>query len=63
MKSQRNFRFTSKDRKQSLIVGAAVGVGADGLERARALIKAGCDFIVVDTAHGHSEAVIEVVKN
>tara|TARA_A100001388_G_C28739642_1_gene486129 strand:- start:37 stop:1497 length:1461 start_codon:yes stop_codon:yes gene_type:complete len=56
------FPFASKDRKQSLIVGAAVGVGADGLERARALIKAGCDFIVVDTAHGHSEAVIEVVK-
>ena len=56
------FPFASKDKKQSLIVGAAVGVGVDGLERARALIKAGCDFIVVDTAHGHSEAVIEVVK-
>ncbi len=56
------FPFASKDKKQSLIVGAAVGVGADGLERARALIKAGCDFIVVDTAHGHSEAVIEIVK-
>ena len=56
------FPFASKDKKQSLIVGAAVGVGADGLERAKALIKAGCDFIVVDTAHGHSEAVIEVVK-
>ena len=56
------FPFASKDKKQSLIVGAAVGVGADGLERAKALIKAGCDFIVVDTAHGHSEAVIDVVK-
>ena len=56
------FPFASKDKKQSLIVGAAVGVGADGLERAKALIKAGCDFIVVDTAHGHSEAVIEIVK-
>ena len=56
------FPFASKDKKQSLIVGAAVGVAADGLERAKALIKAGCDFIVVDTAHGHSEAVIEVVK-
>ena len=56
------FPFASKDKKQSLIVGAAVGVGSDGLERAKALIKAGCDFIVVDTAHGHSEAVIEVVK-
>ena len=56
------FPFASKDKKQSLIVGAAVGVGADGLERAKALIKAGCDFIVVDTAHGHSDAVIDVVK-
>ena len=56
------FPFASKDKKQSLIVGAAVGVGADGLERAKALIKAGCDFIVVDTAHGHSESVIDVVK-
>ena len=56
------FPFASKDKKQSLIVGAAVGVGADGLERAKALIKAGCDFVVVDTAHGHSESVIDVVK-
>ena len=56
------FPFASKDKKQSLIVGAAVGAGAGGLERAKALIKAGCDFIVVDTAHGHSESVIDVVK-
>jgi len=56
------FPFASKDKKQSLIVGAAVGVGADELERAKALIKAGCDFIVVDTAHGHSQAVIDIVK-
>ncbi len=56
------FPFSSKDKKQSLIVGAAVGVGDDGFERAKALIKAECDFIVVDTAHGHSQAVINIVK-
>ena len=56
------FPFASKDKKQSLIVGAAVGVGPDGLERAKALIEAECDFIVVDTAHGHSQAVIDIVK-
>ena len=56
------FPFSSKDKKQSLIVGAAVGVGPDGLERAKALIEAECDFIVVDTAHGHSQAVIDIVK-
>ena len=56
------FPFASKDKKQSLIVGAAVGVGADGLNRAKALIKAECDFIVVDTAHGHSQSVIDIVK-
>ncbi len=56
------FPYASKDKKQSLIVGAAVGVGKDGYDRAIALIKAGCDFIVIDTAHGHSKAVIEAVK-
>ena len=55
------FPFASKDKKKSLIVGAAVGVGPDGLERAKALIEAECDFIVVDTAHGHSKGVGEVV--
>jgi IMP dehydrogenase len=42
-------------------VAAAVGVGADRAERVAALIEAGCDFIVVDTAHGHSAMVIEAV--
>ena len=57
------FPFASKDKKKSLIVGAAVGVGKDGYNRATALINAGCDFIVIDTAHGHSEPVIDTVKN
>ena len=56
------FPFASKDKKKSLIVGAAIGVGQDGFDRAIALINSGCDFLVVDTAHGHSQAVIDTVK-
>ncbi len=44
-----------------LRVGAAVGVGADREERVDALIKAGCDVITIDTAHGHSQGVIDAV--
>ena len=44
-----------------LLVGAAVGVGDDGFERAEALIESGVDVIVVDTAHGHHRAVLEAI--
>ena len=50
-----------KDEKGRLRVGAATGVGPDGLERAEALIDAGVDLVVVDTAHGHSRGVIDAV--
>ena len=53
---------SSKDNKGRLIVGAAVGVGDEAIKRAEALIDAGVDILVVDTAHGHSEKVIEAVK-
>lgn len=52
----------TKDSAQRLIVGAAVGVGSAAIERAEALVAAGVDFIVVDTAHGHSKSVIDTVK-
>jgi len=45
----------------NLHVGAAVGVGDDGFERAQALIDVGVDVIVVDTAHGHHRAVLEAI--
>lgn len=45
-----------------LIVGAAVGVGDDGFARAQALIDAGVDVVVVDTAHGHHRAVLEAIE-
>ncbi|WP_330174074.1 IMP dehydrogenase [Streptomyces sp. NBC_01498] len=52
----------AKDGEGRLIVGAAVGVAGDAYERAQALIEAGVDFIVVDTAHGHSRLVGDMVS-
>jgi IMP dehydrogenase len=52
----------TKDERGRLRVGAAVGVGPDAVERAEALVAAGVDVLVVDTAHGHSRGVIEMVR-
>ena len=52
----------TKDDQGRLQVGAAVGVGTDALERAAALVDAEVDVLVVDTAHGHSHGVLEVVR-
>jgi len=52
-----------KDENGRLRVAGAVGVGEDGLERASALLDAGCDVIVIDTAHGHSVGVLKAVDN
>ncbi|MFK0210058.1 IMP dehydrogenase [Streptomyces sp. NPDC090298] len=51
----------AKDKEGRLLVGAAVGVAGDAYERAQALIEVGVDFIVVDTAHGHSRLVGDMV--
>ena len=58
----RQYPNSAKDERGRLRVGAAVGVTVDTMERAEALIKAGVDVIVVDTAHGHSVGVIECIK-
>ena len=52
----------TKDDRGRLRVGAAVGVGPDAVERAEALVAAGADVLVVDTAHGHSAGVLEIVQ-
>jgi IMP dehydrogenase len=52
----------TKDEQGRLRVGAAVGVGSDALERAAALVDAEVDVLVVDTAHGHSHGVLQVVR-
>jgi len=51
-----------KDSLGRLLVGAAIGTGPESLTRAEALIKAGVDVLVIDTAHGHSKGVIEAAK-
>jgi IMP dehydrogenase len=56
------YPHASKDKYGRLIVGAAIGVGDDSYKRAQALITAGVDFLIVDTAHGHSKAVLEMVE-
>jgi len=52
----------TKDERGRLRTGAAVGVGPDAVERAQALVAAGVDVLVVDTAHGHSHGVLEMVR-
>ncbi|GAB6931991.1 IMP dehydrogenase [Calditerricola satsumensis] len=58
----RQYPNAAKDAQGRLVVGAAVGVSRDTMERAEALVAAGVDVLVVDTAHGHSKGVIETVK-
>jgi len=58
---QEAFPLACKDRDGRLRVGAAIGVGTDGLARAKALVDAEVDVICVDTAHGHSRRVLETV--
>ena len=57
----KDFPNASRDELQRLLVGAAVGVGAGTDERIAALVEAGVDVIVVDTAHGHSQGVLDRV--
>ena len=52
-----------KVKKRKLLVGAAVGAGPNELKRAREILKEGIDLIVVDTAHGHSKKVSEIIKH
>jgi IMP dehydrogenase len=56
------YPFASKDKKGRLLVGAAVGVKGDFLERTEALLDAGADTIIVDIAHGHSDNAINTVN-
>lgn len=54
--------YANKDTFGRLRVAAAIGVGGDTLERARALVKMGVDALVIDTAHGHSKGVVDLLK-
>ena len=62
IRKRRKHPNASKDEHGRLRVGAAVGVTPEVLDRVAALVEVGADFVVVDTAHGHSEGVIETVE-
>jgi IMP dehydrogenase len=62
IKKQIEFPFATHDDRGRLRVGAAIGVGEDAMERAEALVARGVDVLVVDTAHGHSQGVLDMVK-
>ena len=62
MEKAQSHPLASKDDRGRLLVAAATGAGPDGLKRAEALIDAGADVIVVDTAHGHAEGVLHAVS-
>ena len=55
--------IASKDSKGRLLVAAAVGVNSETIERIEMLVSAGADAVVVDTAHGHSQGVLNVIKS
>src|SRR3990167_8979844 len=58
-----DYPSASKDRKGRPLVGAAVGVKGDFMERTESLLEAGVDVLVVDIAHGHSENAINTIRN
>ncbi len=63
IQKRKKFPNACKDKFGRLRAGAAVGIASDTLERVAALVKAGADIVVIDTAHGHSEGVINMVKS
>ena len=62
IQKKKHHPFASKDKHGRLRAGAAVGVTDDTLDRVAALIKTGVDVVIVDTAHGHSRGVLNMVK-
>lgn len=63
IKKARQYPDSAKDAKGRLLVGAAVGITVDILDRVSALIDAGVDVVVVDSAHGHSRNVLDAIHN
>jgi len=63
IEKRKKYPFACKDKLGRLMVGAAVGIASDMKERVESLINAGVDVIVVDTAHGHSIAVLKAIES
>lgn len=62
IKKQQTYPNANKDGYGRLVVGAAVGVGEEGLKRAGALVEAGVDVLFLDSAHGHSKGILDAVR-
>ncbi len=62
MRKSKEYPFATKDKEGRLCVGGAVGVGKDAMKRVDALVENQVDIICIDTAHGHSKGVIDMVK-
>ena len=62
IEKRKKYPSSSKDKLGRLMVGAAIGTGSDTMHRAELLINTGVDILVIDTAHGHSKAVITTLK-
>ncbi len=62
LEKTKQFPHAAKDEEGRLLVAAATGVSKDGIKRAESLIEAGADVIIIDTAHGHSNGVIETLR-
>jgi IMP dehydrogenase len=62
IQKKRDYPYAALDTRGRLLCGAAVGVGNDAAARAKALIGAGVDVLVIDTAHGHSKGVLEAIE-
>ncbi len=63
IEKRKKYPFACKDRLGRLMVGAAVGIARDTENRVKSLINAGVDVVVVDTAHGHSTAVLKTIES
>jgi len=63
IQKQRAYPHANKDQYGRLVVGAATGVGEEGLKRADALVEAGVDVLCVDSAHGHSKGVLDAIRH
>ncbi|MGO9612892.1 MAG: IMP dehydrogenase [Dissulfurispiraceae bacterium] len=62
IEKRKRYPLACKDRLGRLRVGAAIGVGEEALYRAELLVKVGVDLLAIDTAHGHSKAVIDILR-
>lgn len=62
IQKKKKYPLSAKDEHGRLLVGAAVGIAPDTIDRVTMLVEAGADLVVVDTAHGHSKGVLTIIK-